>query len=55
MDAAYMDKLDGKISEEFWGRKQAEWAAEESRLKEQIAAKNNCQNQDSVLDARRIL
>ena len=29
MDAAYIDKLDGKIAEDFWQRKQAEWLAEE--------------------------
>ena len=28
-EQAYMDKLDGKISEEFWERKAAEWQAEE--------------------------
>ena len=30
-----MDKLDGKISEDFWQRKQADWEAEE--LQDQIA------------------
>ena len=35
MDAAYSDKLDGKISEEFWQRKQADWETEE--LQDQIA------------------
>ena len=25
MDSAYIDKLDGKIAEDFWQRKQADW------------------------------
>lgn len=29
MDAAYADKLDGKIPEDFWDRKMSEWRAEE--------------------------
>jgi site-specific DNA recombinase len=32
MDQAYMDKLDGKISEEFWLRKVAEWQQEEQQV-----------------------
>jgi hypothetical protein len=36
MDAAYNDKLDGKISEGFWQRKQADWQAEELRIKSLI-------------------
>ena len=30
MDRAYQDKLDGKISEEFWMRKSGEWPPEEN-------------------------
>ena len=37
MDAAYLDKLDGKITEEFWQRKQADWQTEELRIKGLIA------------------
>ena len=33
MDAAYVDKLDGKISEEFWEREAGEWRLEEQRVK----------------------
>ena len=33
LDQAYLDKLDGKISEEFWMRKSAEWFAEEQQIK----------------------
>jgi hypothetical protein len=31
-----MDKLDGKISEEFWERKAAEWQAEEEQIQHAI-------------------
>jgi hypothetical protein len=33
MDGAYTDKLDGKISEEFWERKMADWRMEEQQIK----------------------
>lgn len=33
MDAAYADKLDGKIPEDFWERKMADWRAEEQQVK----------------------
>jgi len=29
---AYLDKLDGKISEEFWARESLEWLAEEQQV-----------------------
>jgi hypothetical protein len=31
MDAAYVDKLDGKIPEEFWDRKMRDWRMEEQQ------------------------
>ena len=37
MDAAYMDKLNGKISDDFWQRKQADWESEDARLKALIS------------------
>jgi hypothetical protein len=33
MDSAYIDKLDGKIPEDFWERKMIEWRAEEQQAK----------------------
>jgi site-specific DNA recombinase len=33
MDQAYTDKVDGKISEEFWNRKSEEWQGEENQIK----------------------
>ena len=32
LDQAYLDKLDGKITEEFWNRKSAEWMSEEQHV-----------------------
>jgi hypothetical protein len=32
-DAAYIDQLDGKISEDFWERKTSEWKTEKQQLK----------------------
>ena len=37
LDQAYLDKLDGKISEEFWREKSAEWQKEQEILREQLA------------------
>jgi hypothetical protein len=54
MDQAYTDKLDGKISEEFWSRKAGEWQAEEQQI--QTALKGLKQAQaDRILDGIRIL
>jgi site-specific DNA recombinase len=36
LDQAYLDKLDGKISETFWERKAAEWHAEEQQIQQAI-------------------
>ena len=32
MEQAYLDKLDGKIPDEFWRRKSVEWQSEESEV-----------------------
>jgi len=32
IDQIYMDKADGKISEDFWQRKTAEWQLEEQQV-----------------------
>ena len=55
MDAAYTDKLDGKITEEFWTRKQADWQTEELRIKTQIAGLEEDKCRDRLLDVQRIL
>ena len=49
MDAAYEDKLDGKISEEFWERRSAEWR--ERRLELQAAIESHDKACDTYFDA----
>jgi site-specific DNA recombinase len=55
MDAAYSDKLDGKISEEFWQRKQAEWQSEELRIMSRLNGPKEPSTENILADARRIL
>ena len=55
MDAAYLDKLDGKISEEFWERKMADWRMEEQQVKLALDALANAETQDRALSAERTL
>jgi site-specific DNA recombinase len=54
LDKAYIDKLEGKISEEFWSRKAAEWQAEEQQIQIAIEAVKQAEP-DRVLDSVRIL
>ena len=37
MDQLYVDKLDGKVDEEFWTRKNADWKTEEGEILTQLA------------------
>lgn len=55
LDAAYLDKLDGKISEEFWQRKQSDWQAEEFRIKSLISGLGEDKSGEQLLNIRRIL
>lgn len=55
MDQAYEDKLDGKITEDFWNRKRAEWQSELSRIEAQLAACDAGTEGDRLLNAKRIL
>ena len=41
IEGLYLDKLDGKISEEFWEQKNNEWQTEKEKLSNQIHAMNN--------------
>ncbi len=50
MDAAYSDKLDHKISEEFWQRKQADWETEERRINSLIAGLNEDESAERLLN-----
>ena len=55
MDAAYTDKLDGKITEEFWQRKQTDWQTEELRIKSLIGGLGEEKSSQRLLDMQRIL
>jgi hypothetical protein len=55
MDSAYIDKLDGKIAEEFWQRKQAEWQADEARITTQIEGLKEPNLAERLIDVHRIL
>jgi site-specific DNA recombinase len=55
MDSAYTDKLDGKISEEFWQRKQSEWQAEEARISALIRSIKEPDFEERLIDLHRIL
>lgn len=54
MDSAYADKLDGKISEDFWERKMNDWQMEEQQVKMAIQGLNEAETSDRALDAQRI-
>jgi site-specific DNA recombinase len=55
MDAAYEDKLNGTISDDFWQRKQADWESQDARLKGHISALKDSTIDDRLLDVHRIL
>jgi hypothetical protein len=54
MDAAYVDKLDGKIPVDFWERKMSEWRMEEQQVKMAIHGLSAAEAGDRALDAQRI-
>ena len=54
MDQAYMDKLDGKISEDFWTRHSQEWQREEQQILLAIRGLKDMEP-DRALNATRIL
>ena len=54
LDQAYLDKLDGKISEELWIRKSAEWRAEEQQIQMAIRGVGEIKP-ERMLDAVKIL
>jgi len=41
MDLAYQDRLDGKISEQFWIKKSTEWQQEEMQVRESLRSLEN--------------
>jgi site-specific DNA recombinase len=54
IDQAYLDKLDGKISEDFWLRKMGEWQGEERQILIAIQGLDEIKP-ERVLDNVRIL
>jgi len=54
MDQAYMDKLDGRILEDFWTRKTTEWQAEEQQILFALQGLEQVQP-ERMLDGVRIL
>ena len=54
MDQIYEDKLDGKITEEFWTRKQAGYRDQESALESQLSRVSVPVSPDSLLTVERI-
>jgi site-specific DNA recombinase len=55
MDAAYVDKLDGKISEDFWQRKNSEWQVDELQVKMAIDGLASAEIGDRAMDTQRLL
>jgi hypothetical protein len=54
MDQIYEDKLDGKINEEFWSRKQALLREQELALETQILSWNTPVTRENVVTVERI-
>ena len=54
IDQAYMDKLDGTITAEFWQRKAAEWQMEEQQILLAIQGLEQA-SPDTLLTAKRTL
>jgi site-specific DNA recombinase len=54
LDPSYMDKLHGKISEDFWTRKSDEWRAEEQRICAELLALEQLRP-ERILEGARIL
>lgn len=52
MDQAYQDKLDGKISEEFWARKSAEWQTEEGQTLASIRSLKGVQPERRIANSQ---
>lgn len=48
MGKIYEDKLEGKISEEFWERKQFEYCAQERETEAQLSALRKSVSRDGI-------
>jgi hypothetical protein len=54
MDIANVDKLDGRIDEEFWKRKMGDWRLEEQQVKLALDGLVAAEDGDRPLDAQRV-
>jgi hypothetical protein len=52
--AAYADKLDCKIPEDFWERRMSDWRMEEQQVKMAIQGLSGVETGDLVLNAQRL-
>ena len=50
LEQAYVDRLDGKITEEFWEAKSAEWQEEEQELLASLRELERAENPERALD-----
>ena len=55
MDQAYLDKLDGRITAEFWERKNADWLQEEQQVQFALAGLKQADEPKRLLTASRTL
>ena len=55
MDQAYTDKLDGRITEDFWERRSADWRAEEQQIQFAISGLQEQSESTNLLTIERIL
>ena len=55
LEQAYGDRLDGKITEEFWEAKSADWQEEEQALLASLRELERAENPERTLDRGRIL
>jgi len=55
LDQAYVDRLDGTITEEFWEAKSAEWQQEEQTILASLRDLEQATNPNRVLDRVRVL
>jgi hypothetical protein len=55
MDAAYIDKLNGKIPEEYWERKMGDWRLEEQQVRRALDGLATADLDDRALDAQSVL
>jgi site-specific DNA recombinase len=54
IDQAYLDKLDGKITEDFWSRKSTDWSKEEQQVQMAIQRLEE-EKPDQLLNAKKTL